>query len=393
VEIRYLFAVTSEGESMEFHHYFKSRQGEMVNLLKELVSLESPSTEKKAVDKCSDFIIKEFKKVGAKTTRFPQKKIGDLYTVQYPGLKSKAKKEQILVLTHIDTVWPIGKIQNMPFYLSGSKIYGPGVLDMKAGLVMALTAMRTLHELNIEPQKNIVVFINSAEEIGDDASDEIIRKLARKSACVLCLEPALPGGALKTQRKGRLVIKLEVRGKAAHAGTPEKGVNAIEELMDQLRALRKLQRTKGTTLNIGLINGGEKANIVAESANATLDMRFWTQAQRQKILETFKQLNPVNPGAKVRFTLESSTPPMEKTEASSILLSQIREIADTTLKMPLEAGKSGGGSDASTASSLGVPTVDGLGPDGEGIHADNEHLLLPSFVQRTALLTELFCRL
>jgi len=378
---------------MEFHHYFKSRQGEIVNLLKELVSLESPSLEKKAVDTCSNFILGEFKKAGAKVTRFPQKKIGDLHTVQYPGSISKAKKEQILVLTHIDTVWPLGKLQNMPFYLSGSKIYGPGVLDMKAGLVMALTAVKTLHELNIKPQKNIVVFINSAEEIGSEASYEIIRKMARKSACVLCLEPALPGGALKIQRKGRLVIKLEVTGKAAHAGTPEKGVNAIGELMDQLRALGKLRITKGTTLNIGLISGGEKANIVAEKASATLDMRFWTNAHRQKILDAFKQLSPIAPGAKVRFSVESSTPPMEKTESSSVLLSQIREIAETSLKLHLEAGKTGGGSDASIASNLGVPTVDGLGPDGEGIHAEKEHLLLPSLIQRIALLTELFRQL
>jgi len=378
---------------MEFHHYFKSRQGELVNLLKEIVSLESPSFDKKAVDKCSDFVIKEFKKIGAKVTRFPQKKIGDLHTIHYPSLKSEVKKEQILLLTHIDTVWPLGKIQTMPFYLSGKKIFGPGVLDMKAGLVMALYALKTLHELNIKPEKNIVVFINSAEEIGDDAAYEIIRKLAKKSEYVLCLEPSLPGGSLKVQRKGRLVVRLEASGKAAHAGTPDKGINAIEELMNQLRVFKKLQKAKGTTLNIGLISGGEKANIVPEKATATLDVRFWTNIQKQKIVDTFKQLEPIFPGAKIRFSIESSTPPMEKTEASSALLSRIRDIANSTLKMPLEAGKTGGGSDASISSSLGIPTVDGLGPDGEGIHADNEHLLLPSLVRRTALLTELLCQL
>jgi glutamate carboxypeptidase len=308
-------------------------------------------------------------------------------------LKSKAKKEQILVLTHIDTVWPVGRIQNMPFYLSGSKVFGPGVLDMKAGIVMALYAIKTLHELNIDPQKNIVVFLNSAEEIGDVASYEIIRKLAKQSEYVLCLEPSLPGGGLKVQRKGRLVVRLEVSGKAAHAGTPDDGINAIEELMEQLRALKKLRRTKGTTLNIGLITGGEKANIVADKASATLDMRFWTNTHKQKILDVFKQLNPFFQGAKIRFSVESSTPPMEKTEASMTLLSQIRNIAESTFKMTLEAGKTGGGSDASIASSLGVPTIDGLGPDGEGIHAENEHLLLPSFVRRTALLTELLRQL
>lgn len=195
------------------------------------------------------------------------------------------------------------------------------------------------------------------------------------------------------QRKGRLVIKLEVSGKAAHAGTPEKGVNAIEELMDQLRALKKLRKTKGTTLSIGLINGGEKANIVAEKASATLDMRFWSNVHKQKILDTFKQLSPISTGAKIRYSIESSTPPMEKTEISSALLSRIREIADSTLKMSLETGKTGGGSDASIASSLGVATIDGLGPDGDGIHAENEHLLLPSLVHRTALLTELLRQL
>ncbi len=385
--------MTSEGEIMEFHHYFKSRQGEMVNLLKELVNLESPSSDKKAVDKCADFIIREFKKIGAKITSFPQKKTGDLHTILYPGLKSKTKKEQILVLTHIDTVWPVGRIQNMPFYLSGQKIFGPGVLDMKAGLVIALYALKTLHELNLEPQKNIVVFINSAEEIGKDSSYEIIRKLARKSECVLCLEPAIPGGALKIQRKGRLVVRLEVMGKSAHAGTPDYGINAIEELIDQLQALKKLRRTKGTTFSIGMISGGEKANIVADKASATLDMRFWTNAHRQKILDTLKQLTPFVSGAKIRFFIESSTPPMEKTEASLALLSQIRDIADSTLNMSLEAGKTGGGSDASIASSLGIPTIDGLGPEGEGIHSENEHLLLPSLVQRTALFTELMLQL
>jgi glutamate carboxypeptidase len=186
---------------------------------------------------------------------------------------------------------------------------------------------------------------------------------------------------------------LEVSGKAAHAGTPDKGINAIEELINQLRVFKKLQKAKGTTLNIGLISGGEKANIVPEKATATLDVRFWTNIQKQKIVDTFKQLEPIFPGAKIRFSIESSTPPMEKTEASSALLSRIRDIAHSTLKMSLEAGKTGGGSDASISSSLGIPTVDGLGPDGEGIHADNEHLLLPSLVRRTALLTELLCRL
>ncbi len=376
---------------MDFYLYFKSRQGEIINLLKNLVSRESPSQDKKAVDACSSYVVGEFRKVGAKVSRFPQKRTGDLYLVEYPASAKAATEGQILILTHIDTVWPVGKIEKMPFFISGSKVFGPGALDMKAGLVMAISALKAVHQLSIRPAKRIAVFINSAEEIGNEAANEMILKLAKKSSYVLCLEPALPGGALKTRRKGRLVLRLEVKGKAAHAGTPEKGINAIDELMAQLRKLKRLA-TSGVTLSIGQIGGGEKANIVPEWAWAVLDIRFWSSGQQEKIISTSKQLKPTNPGAKIKFSVESLTPPMEKTKPSAQLLLEVKKIA-SSLEMALEDGKTGGGSDASIASSIGVPTLDGLGPDGEGIHAENEHLLLPSFIQRTALLTEILRQL
>jgi len=377
---------------MKFDHYFKSRQGEMINLLKKIVSLESPSTDKEAVNRCSSYVVKELKKTGSRISRFPQEEIGDIYLAEYPLSRTKELKEQILILTHIDTVWPVGRIKNMPFYVSGNKIYGPGVLDMKAGLVMVIFSFKTLNELSIRPKKNIVVFINSAEEIGSEASYDIIRNLAKKSACVLCLEPALPGGALKIQRKGRMVVSVDTKGKAAHAGTPEDGINAIDELMLQLRILQKI-RTKEITINIGQIKGGEKPNIVAERASAILDIRFWRGSQKERILANLKQLKPMLHGARTSYMIESLTPPMEKTEASTKLFSQVKKIAASSLNMTLEAGKTGGGSDASIVSSLGIPTLDGLGPDGEGIHAENENLILSSLVERTALLTEILCQL
>jgi glutamate carboxypeptidase len=376
---------------MNFFHYYKSRQGEMVNLLKELVRLESPSNDIKAVNKCTTYLAQILRKNGAKVTRYPQKNIGDLYLAEYPAKKSKERLDQILLLTHIDTVWPVGKIEEMPFYLSGNKLHGPGVLDMKAGILVAAYALKTLNDLNILPEKKIALFINSAEEIGDVNSYSLIEKLAKKSSRVLCLEPSLPGGALKIQRKGRLVVRLNSSGKAAHAGNPDQGVNAIEELMMQLRNLSKL-KTKETTVNIGIIEGGEKANIVAEKAEAVLDFRFWDNNQKQKVIDYLKQLSPCLPGAKTKYKVESLTPPMEKTKGNLRLLNEVQEIADS-LGMKLEAGKTGGGSDASIASNLGVPTLDGLGPDGDGIHAENEHLILPSLVERAALLTELLCRL
>ena len=376
---------------MDFYYYFKSNQGKMINLLKEIVSLESPSGDQKAVNACASFVIKEFKKAGAKITRFPQDEIGDLYLAEIPSSAPKKEEEQILLLTHIDTVWKMGKIEKMPFYISGDKAFGPGVLDMKASLVMAIYSLKALNELNIRPGKRIAIFINSAEEIGHKASNKTIRELSKKSAYALCLEPSLPGGALKIQRKGRLVIRLEAKGKAAHAGAPEKGINAIEELMVQLNYIQKI-KTKETTVNIGLIGGGEKPNIVAEEAWAILDMRFWNTFKKEEIIQFLKQMKTEQKGAQVKFTVESYTPPMEHTSASAGLLSKVKEIA-SSMNMEIATGKSGGGSDASIASSLGIPTLDGLGPDGEGIHAENEYLILSSLIKRTALLTELLIQL
>lgn len=376
---------------MDFNRYFASRRGELLNTLKKVVALESPTSDKKAVDACSGFVIAEFRKTGARITRFAQKDIGDLHLIEYAPAALKSEPEQILVLAHVDTVWPVGKIGTMPYYVSGTKVFGPGALDMKAGVVMALFALNTLRQLNVAPKKKIAVFINSAEETGHEAAHAVIRDQARKSSVVLCLEPALPGGALKLERKGRLVVRLEARGKAAHAGSPEKGVNAIEELAAQIVRLKKI-RTGEVTANVGVCAGGEKANVVPDAATAVLDVRFWRSADRERVKTYFRELQPVIKGAKIKAVFESQTPPMEQTRASLDLFARASGIA-AGLGQSLTGGKTGGGSDASIASSLGIPTLDGLGPDGDGIHAEHEHVSIPSFVERTALLTELLAKL
>jgi glutamate carboxypeptidase len=376
---------------MDFNLYFKSRQGEMVHLLKQLVARESPTSEKTAVDACTAFVAAEFRKTGAKVTRLPQKKIGDFCVAEYSGSGEPTAGGQILILTHADTVWPLGKIDTMPFYISANKAYGPGVLDMKAGLVIAIFAFKALHQLRLLPSRKVAVFVNSAEETGSPAADEVIGRLSRKSSAVLCLEPAMPGGALKTRRKGRMVVRLEVKGRAAHAGTPEKGINAVEELIGQLRRLKRLE-TGGATLSVNQIGGGEKANVVAESAWAVVDVRFWTMSQRERILASFRQSGPAKAGAKFKIEVVSQTPPMERTSASARLFRQAKSIG-AGLGLALGEGRSGGGSDASLAASLGLPTLDGLGPDGDGLHAEDEHVLLPSFVDRASLLTELLRQL
>jgi len=372
---------------MDFRLYFRSRQGEIVQSLKQLVTLESPTQDKNAVDACGAFAAREFKKVGCKVTTYPQADTGDLLVAEFAPGRLKDADDEILVLAHLDTVWPVGKLVQMPFYVQGNRIYGPGVLDMKAGVAMLLSALRALHGLNIKPQKRITVFLNAAEETGSRASTELIRKLARRASLVLCLEPALPGGALKLERKGRVVIRLDIRGRSAHGGSPEKGVNAIEELAAQIARFKRL-RVRETTVNIGLAGGGEKANVVAENAWAVLDVRFWKAADRDRVLRLLRESPPVLRGAKMRISVEGTTPPMEMTKASAKLFARAQEIAGG-LGLSLKGGKTGGGSDASFAAGLGVPTLDGLGPDGDGIHAEHEHLLLPSLVERTALLTEL----
>lgn len=372
---------------MDFRLYFRSRQGEIVHLLKQIVALESPTDDKKAVDACQDFAAKELRKVGCKVATHPQKDTGDLVVAEFAPGRAKDADDEILVLTHIDTVWPVGKIAKMPFYVQGNRLYGPGVLDMKSGLVSLLAALRALHGLNVKPQKKITVFVNSAEETGSPGSTEMIRKLARRASLVLCLEPALPGGALKLERKGRLVVRLDAHGRSAHGGTPEKGVSAIEELVSQIARFKRL-RTGETTVNVGLIGGGEKANVVAEAAWAVLDIRFWKALDRDRVLRILRESVPTLRGSRLKVTVESSTPPLEKTKASEKLFVRAQEIAQT-MGLALKGGKTGGGSDASIAASMGIPTLDGLGPDGEGLHAEHEHLLLPSLVERTALLTEL----
>jgi glutamate carboxypeptidase len=376
---------------MDFRLYFRSRQGEMVHLLKQLVMLESPTGDKKAVDACAAFVARELKRVGCRVTLHPQKDIGDLVVAEFAPGRVKDADDEMLVLGHIDTVWPLGKLAKMPFYVQGSRLYGPGVLDMKAGIVMLLSALRCLHGLNLKPQKRVTVVVNSAEETGHAAATELIRRHARKASLVLCLEPALPGGALKLERKGRLVVRLDVRGRSAHGGSPEKGVSAIEELVAQIARFKRL-RTGETTVNVGLMGGGEKPNVVAESAWAVLDIRFWKAADRDRVLKILREAVPTLRGSRLKVTVESTTPPLEKTKASERLFVRAQEIA-AGLGLTLKGGKTGGGSDASIAAGLGIPALDGLGPDGDGLHAEHEHLLIPSLVERTALLTQLLEKL
>jgi glutamate carboxypeptidase len=376
---------------MEFLPYFQSRRTELIALLQKLVKLESPSSDKKAVDACSTFIVKQLRDLEARVTCLPQKEIGDLTLAEFPGKNGKDMGGRTLLLAHTDTVWPIGTLRHMPCSIQGNTVSGPGVLDMKSGLVMIIAALQALRKQNLMPRHSIAVFLNSYEEVGNAATDRLIRDAAVNSGRVLCLEPALTGGGLKLRRKGRLVVRLEASGKAAHAGNPELGISAIDELTSQLGAIRRL-RSQGLTLNTGFIQGGQAANVVAEHAWALLDIRFWTPKQERRVRNHIQEALPLLPGACISWSIERHTPPMEHTPGSAHLLARIRRIA-RSMGMELPGGKTGGGSDASIAAQLGIPTIDGLGPEGGGIHAESEHILLSSLIERTALLARLLLEL
>jgi glutamate carboxypeptidase len=363
----------------------KTYQDGMIGFLKELVCLESPTQTKAAVDKCSARLVGELKKLGAAVTRYPQKKRGDLFAADFPGPETFAP---LMVLLHIDTVWPVRTLEKMPFSIQENHIYGPGVLDMKAGSVMTVFALKYLRDNHLKPSRPIRVFINSSEEMPWKEADILITGLAEQAGPVLCLEPALPGGGIKYQRKGRMTLRVSARGKSAHAANPEKGHNAIELLMDTLSKVKNL-RGDGVTVNIGRIRGGGKLNIVPERATAGLEIRYWTMEKAQAVKKALQGMEKTEAEKKVKISLLTQTPPMEHSEAGDHLFHQTKKIA-SKLGLRLARGKSGGGSDASVASAAGAAVLDGLGPEGEGMHADHEHLIISSWLERTALLAELF---
>lgn len=375
----------------ELRRYFLARRAEMTAYLKSLVRLESPTGDKAAVDRCSAAVASFLRRAGLEVKRFPCPDTGDLFLFELRARPLASAGKPLLVLAHSDTVWPVGTLARRPVRVAGDRLYGPGALDMKAGLVQACFSLEAVARMGLVCRRPVRLLLNSAEETGSPESARLIRSQARVSESALCLEPCLPGGALKTRRKGRLVLRLEARGKPAHAGSPWAGVNAIEELAGQLLRAKQLRRG-GTTVSIGLVEGGSAANVVADRASAVLDIRFWRAADRARILEALAQPRSILAGTRVHGRVLSETPPLEASTVSRRLFSKAGRIA-ARLGIRLRAGETGGGSDASLAASFGLPVLDGLGPDGGGIHADDEHALLSSLVERTALLTGLLAGL
>ena len=372
--------------SKKFLQLLKPRLPQMLATLRRFVTVESPSLEKAAADRCCGVIAAEWNKHATRVERTAQKHRGDLLRITYATNKSRPSS-QLLVLGHYDTVYSTGTLAKMPFRVKGGKAYGPGTFDMKAGIVQALFALQALQQAEIPLRKRIVFLWTSDEEIGSDTSRKLIEQEARRSDAVFVLEPAFgPKGFLKTSRKGVGEAELIVRGRAAHAGlAPQEGVNAIHELARQIARLERWNDPRrGISVNADIVEGGTRTNVIAERARAALDLRAMTLGDMRRIEKQLRGLRPILPGARVEIRGGFNRPPMER-KMSAELFARAKALGR---QMGLSLGEcsAGGGSDGNFTAALGVPTLDGLGAVGDGAHSAREHIVISSLAPRAALL-------
>ena len=299
-----------------------------------------------------------------------------------------------MLLGHFDTVWDVGQLREMPLREEEGRLHGPGIYDMKAGIALGALAIRALQALDRMPPAPVVMFFTTDEETGSATSRALVEAEARRSAAVLVLEPSLPGGALKTARKGCGGYELVVRGVAAHAGIdPRKGASAIRELARQIVRLEALQDLdRGVSLNVGVVAGGTRPNVVPDLATAAIDVRVPAMADAARVDAAMRALTPELPGVSVEVRGGIDRPPLERTPAVIRLYEQARIVA-AELGRALGEGSTGGGSDGNFTAALGVPTLDGLGAVGDGAHARHEHVVLADLAWRAALLAGLVHRL
>ena len=361
---------------------------EILELLAKLVRLESPSRDKPALDTLAAFLADRFTQLMGSVEIISNPIGGDHVLGRF---SHDSHLRPALVLGHFDTVWPLGTLERMPFRVGDGRAYGPGIFDMKASLAILLTVLDQLRKNANLVRRPIWVLFTSDEEIGSPTSRDLIEKLAVDCAYVLVLEPALANGGLKTARKGVGRFRLEVEGRAAHAGVaPQDGRSAIVELAHQILRLQKLQDlAAGTTINIGVIQGGTTSNVVPAKASADLDVRVASMAEESRIVAAFQSLVPEIDGTRLILTGSFNRPPMERTPAVAALFEQARAIGLATLGLSLPEGSTGGASDGNFTAALGLPTLDGLGACGGGAHADDEHVLVTSLPQRALLLFHL----
>lgn len=371
----------------EFTAYFSARQEKAAALLHELAEIESPSHDKAAVNRMADRVSAEAALRGAAIERQPGSQFGDRVIARWAG---KAAGPGILLLCHMDTVWPVGTVAERPVRIQDGCMYAPGAYDMKAGIVICLEALLGLHSLGSKPAYPVTLFCTADEETGSLESRAEIESLAAGSRLVLCMEPALPGGILKTARKGVGGFDIRIYGRAAHAGADHhKGINAIEEMAHQILALQKLTRYEsGTTVNVGVIHGGSASNVVPAECHIEVDFRVSQLDETERIMAAVQDLKPHLDGARIEIEGGLNRPPMVRDALMERTFRRAAEIGQRH-GFDLQEASTGGASDANFTAAMHIPTLDGLGADGDGGHAITEHVILASLPTRAALLAAL----
>ncbi len=351
--------------------------------LHDLVAQESPTEDPASVNAAAAMVAIWAKaECSGRPRLHRQRDFGDILEFNFG--KPADSRRPILLLGHLDTVWPLGTLARMPWRADEGRLFGPGVLDMKAGVVMALAALRTLRALKLS--RPVTLLLNSDEEVGSPVSRPITERLAQTCSAVFVLEPA-QGLAYKTSRKGVGHFELHVAGVGAHSGVDfERGHSAIRELAHQIETASSFtDPARGLTVNAGVISGGTRSNIVAADARAEFDVRIARAADASRIERQFRQLKPRDPACRLTLTGGINRPPMERKPGTIALFKQARALARHVGFELAEAG-TGGGSDGNFTAALGVPTLDGMGAVGEGAHAAHESILMEHLVPRTALL-------
>jgi glutamate carboxypeptidase len=368
--------------------YFTKRHDQLISTIRELVEIESPSDNKAAVDRVSAAVAQKFAALGGTVRVHPARDFGNHLQVDFAG-KSGAKP--VLLLGHYDTVYPLGTLATMPCRIVDDKMTGPGVLDMKSGIALMLQSLAALKDWHGDLPRPVTVLLVSDEEVGSDSSRALTEALAKKAVAVLVLEPSYGfEGAVKTARKGVGGYQVKVTGKAAHAGLDfQKGVNSIVELARQIEKITGYtDLKKGLTVNVGLVSGGSRTNVVPAEAAAQVDVRIARLKDAAGIDKKMRALRPFNRKCKLEVTGGINRPPMERTAGVAALYAKAVAIA-RDLGWRLAEAAVGGGSDGNFTAGLGIPTLDGLGAVGDGIHATHEHILISELPRRAALVAGL----
>jgi glutamate carboxypeptidase len=368
--------------------YFQKQQSRIVETVRQLVEIESPSDMKQAVDRLGAVLASRFAELGGRVRIYSAEKFGNHLQVDFkPGAATKLKP--VLLLGHMDTVYPVGTISKMPCRVAKGRVWGPGVLDMKSGIALAFHAIEAMLAWGGgKMPRPLSLLLVSDEEVGSGSSRTITENLALQASAVLVLEPAQGlNGAAKTARKGVGDYTLQVTGKAAHSGLDfEKGQSAVLELARQICAISELVDIKrGITLNVGKVSGGTRVNMVPGEASAAIDLRVRTVKDAAEMDRRLKALKPVNRHCKLSISGGINRPPMERTPGVAALYQKAREVAKE-LGWELGEASVGGGSDGNFTTALGIPTLDGLGGVGEGAHAEHESVLISELPRRAALL-------